>query len=357
MLEKQKDIDAVVVATPDHMHAVISLTAMQLGKHVYCEKPMAHSLEEVRLMARAAGRYKVATQMGNQGNAGEGVRLMSEWIADGAIGDVREVHAWTNKPVWPQGIGRPSETPPVPPELDWDLWLGPAPQRPYHPSYLPFTWRGWWDFGSCSLGDMGCHVLNNVVHPMKLGSPTSIEAYATRCTSETGPLATMIYYEFAARGSMPPVRLTWYDGGMMPPRPLELEDGRRMGDNEGVMFVGDKGKLICGCYGDSPRLIPESRMREYKLPAKTLARSPGHHTEWVNACKGGPQARSNFADAAALTEIVILGNVAIRAGMHQKQNGMRVRLDWDADAMKFTNSPDAEEYLRCSYRKGWELPV
>jgi predicted dehydrogenase len=357
MLEQQKDIDAVVVATPDYLHAVITLTAMQLGKHVYCEKPMAHTLQEARLMAEAARKYKVATQMGNQGNAGEGVRLMSEWIWDGAIGEIREVHAWTNKPVWPQGIGRLKETPPTLATLDWDLWLGPAPQRPYHPAYLPFLWRGWWDFGCCALGDMGCHVLNNVVHPLKLGHPTSIEAYSTKCTSETGPLASIIYYDFPARGDMLPVRLTWYDGGIMPPRPRELEENRRMGDNEGVLFVGDKGKLFCGCYGDSPRLIPESRMREYKRPPRTLPRSPGHHNEWVNACKGGPPAGSNFAAADVLTEIVLLGNVAIRSGLHQKVNGMCVRLDWDGPNMKITNIPDANRYLQCSYRKGWEVAI
>ncbi|HEY3325251.1 MAG TPA: Gfo/Idh/MocA family oxidoreductase [Planctomycetota bacterium] len=355
MLEDQKDIDAVVIATPDHLHAVIAMTAMKLGKHVYVEKPMAHTIQEARAMAEAARKYKVATQMGNQGNAGEGVRLISEWIADGAIGPVREVHAWTNKPVWPQGIERPKETPPVPPKLDWDLWLGPAAQRPYHPCYLPFTWRGWWDFGCCALGDMGCHVLNNAVVPLKLGAPTSIEAYSTKCTNDTGPLASMIYYNFPARGDLPPVRVTWYDGGMMPPRPPELEDDRRMGDNEGCLFIGDKGKLICTCYGDSPRIIPETKMKEYKRPAKTLPRSIGHHKEWIEACKGGKPAGSNFDVASALTEMVLLGNVAIRAGQRHGENGRLVRLDWDAAAAKITNVPDANKYLSKEYRKGWEL--
>jgi hypothetical protein len=272
MLQDEKDIDAVVIATPDHLHAVVAMTAMKLGKHVYAEKPMAHTVAEVRALTEAARKYKVATQMGNQGNAGEGVRLISEWIADGAIGPVREVHAWTNKPTWPQGIDRPKDTPPVPSTLDWDLWLGPAVERPYNPAYLPFTWRGWWNFGCCSLGDMGCHVLNNIWRPLRLAPPVSVEAYPSRCTSETGPLATIIYYEFAARDNMPAVRLTWYDGGMMPPRPPELEDDRRIGDNEGVLFVGDKGKILCTCYGDSPRLIPETRMKEYQHPP--LGRPP-----------------------------------------------------------------------------------
>jgi hypothetical protein len=355
MLEEQKDIDAVIIATPDHLHAVISLAAMQLGKHVYCEKPMAHTIHEARVLAEAAGTYKVATQMGNQGNAGEGVRLISEWIQDGAIGPVREVHAWTNKPVWPQGIDRPQDSPPVPPTLDWDLWLGPAPERPYHPCYLPFKWRGWWDFGCCALGDMGCHVLNNIFVPLKLGYPTSIEAHSTKVTKETGPLASIIYYRFPAREKMPPVKVTWYDGGMMPEWPEELEPNRRMGDNEGVIFVGEKGKLTCTCYGDSPRLIPETRMREYQRPPKSLPRSIGHHKEWVAACKGGAPAGSNFQAARLLTEAVLLGNVAIRAAQKFDQNGYRVCLDWDGPNMKITNMPEAEKYLRSEYRKGWSL--
>jgi predicted dehydrogenase len=357
MLEEQKDIDAVVVATPDHLHAVISLTAMQLGKAVYCEKPMAHTVQEARRMAEAAKKYKVATQMGNQGNAGEGVRLMSEWIADGAIGPVQEVHAWTHKPIWPQGIDRPKDTPPVPATLDWDLWLGPAPQRPYHPAYLPFNWRGWWDFGCCSLGDMGCHVLNNVIRPLKLGHPTSIEAYSTKVNAETGPLASIIYYYFPARPDMPPVKLTWWDGGMMPSRPAGVEETRRLGDNEGVLFMGEKGQLTCGCYGDGPRLIPEKRMQEYRRPARSLPRSPGHHQEWIDACKGGAAAGSNFEAAELLTEIVLLGNVAIRAAQRQNQNGMCVRIDWDPVNLKITNAPECDKYLQTQYRKGWELPA
>jgi len=356
MLDTQKDIDAVVVATPDHLHAVVSMAAMKLGKHVYCEKPMAHTVEEVRVMGEAARRYKVATQMGNQGNSFEGVRLMEEWIRDGAIGPVREVHAWTNKPIWPQGIDRPLDKPPVPPALDWDLWLGPAPERPYHTAYLPFVWRGWWDFGCCALGDMGCHVLNNVVRPLKLGAPTSIEAYSTKVNAETGPLASILYYQFPARGDMLPVRLTWYEGGMMPPRPEELEDDRRLGDNEGVLFVGDKGKLTCSCYGEGPRIIPEAKMREYKRPPKTIPRSIGHHKEWVAACKGGPPAGSNFEAAGPLTEIVLLGNVAIRAAASgQTESGHPVKIEWDAANMKIPNRPEANRFLSKTYRKGWSL--
>ncbi len=292
--------------------------------------------------------------MGNQGNAGEGVRLIQEWIEDGAIGKVREVHCWTNKPECPTGIERPKETPPVPEGLDWDLWLGPAPYRPFHPAYLPFKWRSWWDFGSSALGDMGCHVINNAWRPLQLGRPTSIEAYSTGCNDETGPLAAIVYYEFPARGDMPPVRLTWYEGGLMPPRPLELEDYRRMGDNEGCLFVGERGKIVCCCYGQSPRIIPESKMQAVGRPRQRLPHSPGHYQEWINACKGGPKPGSNFEHAAVLAEVVQLGNVAIRAGRHQTENGHPVKLLWDGVAGKVTNLPEANRYLQTEYRKGWE---
>ena len=278
MLEKQKDIDAVIVATPDHNHAVVAMAAMELGKHVYVQKPMTHSIYEARKLTEAARRYKVATQMGNQGHSGEGVRAICEWIWDGAIGPVRKVQAWTNRPAgwWPQGVERPEETPPVPSTLDWDLWVGPAPMRPYNPIYLPFKWRGRWDFGTGVMGDMGCHIMDPVVWALKLNHPLSIEADTSSVNSESAPLVSRITYEFAARGDLPEVEVTWYDGGLMPPRPEELEFGRRMGNADGgVIFTGDKGKIMCGCYGLSPRIIPESKMREYKTPAKTIDRVPG----------------------------------------------------------------------------------
>jgi len=359
MLERQKEIDAVVVGTPDHTHAVISMMAMKMGKHVYCQKPLTHSVYEARMLTEAARKYKVATQMGNQGHSGEGVRLICEWIWDGAIGPVREVHAWTNRPVWPQGIERPKETPAVPATLDWDLWLGPAPVRPYHPAYLPFNWRAWWDFGTGALGDMACHVLDPVFWSLKLGYPTAVEAchsYEVRemwkrvDNKETYPSASMVRYEFPAREDMPPVKLKWYDGGMLPPRPEELEPGRQMGkDGSGVIFVGDKGKLMCGTYGDSPRLIPEGRMREYERPGKTLERIEGdvggHEKNWVRACKGGEPACSNFDYAGFLTEAVLMGNLAIRCPGE--------RLNWDGENMKVTNVPEANEYVRRQYRQGW----
>jgi len=358
MLEKQKDIDAVVVATPDHTHAVISIMAIKMGKHVYCQKPLTHSVYEARMLTEAARGHKVATQMGNQGHSGEGIRLICEWIWAGAIGQVREVHAWTDRPVWPQGIDRPKDTPPVPETLDWDLWLGPAPERPYHPSYLPFNWRAWLDFGTGALGDMACHIVDPVFWALKLRYPTSVEAshsYDVREmwkraeNKETYPRASIVRYEFPARGDMPPVKLTWYDGGLLPPRPEELEDGRSIGDN-GVIFVGDKGKLMCGSYGEHPRLIPETKMKAYKRPAKTLPRITdgvgGHEKDWARACKGGEPASSNFDYSGPLTETVVMGNLAIHAGR---------KLQWDGEKMECTNVPEANEYVRREYREGWTL--
>ena len=346
-----KQIDAVTVTTPDHTHYPAAIRAIERGKHVFVQKPLAHTLWEARQLTLAARQAKVATQMGIQGHSFEGSRLLQEWLADGAIGPVREVHAWTNKPVWPQGIGRPADTPPVPKTLDWNLWVGTAPMRPYHPAYLPFAWRGWWDFGSCSLGDMGCHVLDHPVTALKLGYPASVEAYSTALNNETGPLASILYYEFPARGALPPVKLTWYDGGMMMPRPRELEPFRRMGDNEGVLFVGDTGKIVCGCYCRSPRIIPEAKMKAYQRPPKTLPRSPGHYAEWIAACKGGKPAGANFDHAGPLTEIVQLGNLAIRAAARHKHNGRNLALLWDGPAMKCTNVPEANRFIRAELRK------
>ncbi len=354
MFEKEKDIDAVVVATPDHVHAVVSMMAIKMGKHVYCEKPMAHTVYEVRQLAEAARQAKVATQMGNQGHSEEGVRLICEWIADGAIGAVREVHITTDVPGapsgwadghgWPQGIDRPKDTPKVPSGLDWDLWLGPAPYRPYHPAYLPVTWRGWIDFGTGGLGDWGCHLMDPPFWALQLGLPESIEATTTEMNSETYPLASIIYFDFPARGDMPPVRLTWHDGGMRAPRPEDLEPDRRVGP---VVFIGDKGKIMCGGYGNNPRIIPETKMKAYKLPPKTIPRVNGsHERNWLDTCKGGEPAVSNFDYASKLTEVVLLGNVAIRAGE---------KIDWDAEKMKVSNIPDANRFVHREYRDGWTL--
>jgi predicted dehydrogenase len=350
MLDKKKDIDAVVVSTPDHMHAPISMAAIKLGKHVYCEKPLTHTIYEARMLAKAAREAKVATQMGNQGHAGEGVRLVCEWIWDGAIGPVRHVHIWTDRPLnwWPQGVDRPADSPPVPSTLDWDLWLGAAPQRPYNPAYAPFKWRGWWDFGCGALGDMACHIIDAPVWALKLGVPTSVQASSTKVNGETAPLASMIDYEFPARGDMPPVRVTWYDGGLKPQRPEELENGRQMGDKDGgVLFVGDKGTIMgLGQSVGSPRIIPETKMQAYKRPAPSIPRSPGHHQEWIEACKGGKPAGSNFDFAGPMTETVLLGNIAIRTGQ---------KLYWDSENMKITNLPEANEFITKQYRSGYEI--
>jgi predicted dehydrogenase len=347
MLEKEKNIDAVIVATPDHTHAVAAMMAIKMGKHIYCEKPLTHSIYEARMVTEAARKAKVATQMGNQGQATEEHRLLCELILDGAIGPVREVHSWCNRPISQRGVERPTDTPPVPEQLSWDLWLGPAPKRPYHPSYHPFSWRGWWDFGTGVLGDIGCHQLSPVFKALKLGYPTSVEASTSGVNSETAPLASIVRYEFPARGDLPPVTLTWYDGGLMPARPPEFEDGRRLGEADDNLFVGDKGKIL------GHRLIPESKMQEYKKPPKTLPRSPGHHKEWINACKGGPPAGSNFDVAGPLAEVVLLGNVAVRLSGKLYEKGLK--LYYDGPNMKVTNFPEANELIHCEYRQGWTL--
>lgn len=364
MLDQQKDIDAVIVATPDHTHAVIALAAIQQGKHVYVQKPLTHSVYEARILTEAARKHKVATQMGNQGHSGEGTRQICEWIWAGAIGPVREVHAWTNRPVWPQGVevDRPKETPPVPSTLDWDLWLGPAPARPFHPTYHPGTWRAWWDFGTGSLGDLGCHILDAPFWALKLKYPVNVEGCISTYwpglwvkmapKNEMYPRSTIVRFQFPARDAMPEVKLTWWDGGMMPPRPEELEEGRPMGDSDGgVLFIGDKGKLMCGCYGRDPQLIPESKMREFTKPAATLDRIPdaekGHEHDWLRACKGGKAASSNFDYSGPLSEMVLMGNLAVRFPNR--------RLLWDGEKMEVTNDAEANAYVRRQYRQGWSL--
>lgn len=357
MLDKEKGIDGVVVGTPDHLHAFVSIAAMQHGKHVYCEKPLTHSVWEARQVAQAARQYKVATQMGNQGQASEGTRRLAELVAAGAIGPVTEAHIWTDRPAnglfneyWPQGVARPKETPPVPSSLDWDLWLGPAPERPYHPAYVPFKWRGWWDFGTGALGDIGCHSFDPVFRALKLGPAESVEASSTRVNTETYPLASMVTYHFPARGEMPRVKLTWYDGGLRPPRPEELEDGRTL-PTTGMMLVGKSGKIVGERF--EGRLIPESRQKEFQDVPKTLPRSPGHYKEWIEACKGGKPAGSNFDWAGPLTETVLLGNVALRLQMREEMT--KQRLLWDSANLRFTNSDEANKFLRREYRKGWSL--
>jgi len=347
MLEAEKALDAVLIATPDHNHAIASLAAIAAGKHVFCEKPLAHSIYETRRVTEAARKAGVATQMGNHGHSGEGIRLTVEWLRAGAIGPIREIHAWTSggRGVPVERVGRPQDSPPVPSGFDWNRWLGPVAFRPYHPEYAPYNWRGWWAFGNGSLADMGCHNIDPAVWALELEHPETVEAHCVLPNEETTPLGSIVFYTFPRRGERPPVKLTWYDGGLLPARPEELEPGRNMGDN-GILFVGDKGKILCGGWGGSPRLIPESRMKDYARPDKMLARVEGHHRDWINACKGGKPASSNFDYSGPLTELVLAGTVAMRVDK---------KLLWDGPNMKALNAPEADAYIRPAYHNGWTL--
>lgn len=335
--EMDERIDAVTVSTPDHMHYPIAKMAIELGKHVYVQKPLTHTVWEARQLAELARKHKVATQMGNQGQADEGGRVLCEYLNAGAIGPVREVHVWTNRPIWPQGVERPKEKTAVPATLDWNLWLGVAPERPYSPVYHPFKWRGWRDFGTGALGDIGCHSFAPIARALKLGAPTSVEATSSPAFKESYPVASIVRYEFPARADLPPVKLVWYDGGLKPARPEGLEAERQLGEG-GTIYIGDKGVIYNG------RLLPESKMREFPPPSKTLPRSPGHYQEWLLACKGGAPAGSNFDISGPQAETVLLGNVAL---FTQK------RLLWDATAFRITNDLAANELLRRKYREGW----
>jgi predicted dehydrogenase len=366
MLDAQKDIDAVIVATPDHSHAVIALTAMRAGKHVYVQKPMTYSVQEARVLTEAARQYKVSSQMGNQGHSGDGTRLVCEWIAAGAIGPVQEVHVWTNRPVWPQGVEveRPKDTPAVPAGLLWDRWLGPAPYRPYHPAYLPGTWRAWCDFGTGSLGDLGCHLLDAPFWALKLKYPQSVEGCIstywhglwekTDPRNENFPRSTIVRYKFPARDDWPAVNLTWWDGGLMPPRPAILEPDDALGDEDGgVIFMGQKGVLICGCYGRNPRVFPEELMHDLPRTPQKIERikggMDGHEKDWVRSCKDGKPSSSNFNYAGPLTEMVLMGNLAVRFPNRP--------LLWDGENMKVTNDATANAFVRRHYRDGWGLDV
>ena len=373
MLEQQKDIDAVVIATPDHLHAVIASAAMNHGKHVYVQKPLTWSIYEARELSRKAKDHpRLVTQMGNQGHSTDDARLINEYIAAGAIGNVSEVHVWTNRPLayWPQGIPRPQPVPkpdaaswnegavmdrlanamagnyPKPEGLAWDLFLGPGPVVDYHPVYHPFNWRGWVDWGVGAIGDMGAHLIDSPFWSLDLGFPTAVETVSTPFNHASYPMATMTYYDFPAHGNRPPVRLTWYDGALLPPGLQALGAGQ-MSKDGGVLYIGDKGKLIHETYGANPRLLPQSLHDAVGTPPQKFARiKTSHEMNWVQACKGQGEASSPFAYAARLTEVMLLGIVSLRAG---------ARIEYDADNMRITNTPAANEFLRREYREGWSI--
>ena len=404
MLAKQKDIDAVVIATPDHVHAVAAKAAMDAGKHVYVQKPLCFSVHEARVLrATAARNPKLATQMGNQGHSTDDARRINEWIQAGVIGPVRQVHVWTNRPVvyWPQGVPRPSGRPleapgpspfgnpwsfrrvndvlasamgsfGVPAGLRWDLYLGPvAEDVPYHPIYHPFNWRGWLDFGAGALGDMGAHLIDQPFWALGLGYPTSIEATSTqwgavpippdpsaavgtpaartRYRPVSFPVATTVHYRFPARGAQPAVRLDWYDGGLYPPRPDLLPDDVVLKSEGGVIFIGEKGILMNDTYGENPRIWPESLMQEAQSVPQRYPRITGtHELNWAQAAKGTAQASSPIEYGAQLTETMLLGIAALRAGQGRT-------VTYDGEAMRFTNAPDADQYLTREYRSGWAI--
>ncbi len=398
-----KSIDAVMVATPDHSHAAVTAHAIMLGKHVYTQKPLTHSVYESRLLTRLAEKYKVATQMGNQGNSGDDIRRVSEWIWAGTIGEIKEVHAWTDRPIWPQGLKKPIEQMAIPEKLDWDLFLGSAAFRPYHSTYTPWNWRGWWDFGTGALGDMGCHVLDPVFMALNLKYPTSVEASSTLINTESAPHASIVEYTFPARKNlpdvgMPEVKVTWYDGGMLPKRPAGLPDGAVLGKNSGggLLFVGTKGSIMTSYYGMEPTLLPFSKMDDFKEPTPTIQRIPGseegpwkgaHERDWIRAAKESSETRkeasANFQYSGPFNEMVVMGVLAIRL------QDLKRPLLWDGEKMEFTNISDTDtlkilsvndfkvvdgdprfdkkyeefnakqiagEWIKHTYRNGWSLP-
>jgi len=339
----QAGLDAVIVSTPDHTHAHAAAAAMRRGLHVYCEKPLAHTFDEVRLLARLAGDTHLLTQMGNQWRASDGYRRAVALIRAGTIGNVEQVYSWTDRPLWPQGIDRPAEQPDVPEHLDWDLWIGPAPTRPYSAAYHPLKWRGWWDFGTGALGDMGSHLLDPIYLALDLAYPTLIEADTTEVNAETYPAASTVRFTFAARGELPPVALTWYDGGRIPP---ESVTGTSRPPANGSLLVGSRAKMFIPERGGDPRVLPLKRGDKVEVPQLELPPAPGHHAEWIESCKTAKPTSSSFADVAPMVQTCHLGNIAIRLGQE---------FDWDADKAAPIDCPAAAALLRRDYRQGWEL--
>ncbi len=354
MLDKQKDVDAVVIATPDHTHAVIAMMAMQMGKHVYCQKPLTHSVWEARQLTEAAKKYKVATQMGNEGHSSDEVREVAELIHSGVIGDVAEVHATTNRPIWPQGLHRPEEEQKIPKKLDWDLFIGTADYRPYNEAYHPWSWRAWWDYGTGALGDMGCHVLDVPFYALQLKYPVRVNASSTVVNTESAPQASKIEFVFPARKNLPycalpELKITWYDGGITPGRTLGLPEGISL--DQVNLYVGTKGKIISANYGENYKVL----LDDYKKPLQTIERVPDHplgggrhEMDWVRACKEDADSRketaSNFDFAGPLTEMVLMGNLAVRL------QGLNRELEWNGESMKFKNiSPNEKLKLITSH--------
>jgi predicted dehydrogenase len=352
MLDKHPEIDACTVSTPDHTHAVAALACIERGIHVYVQKPLTHNIREADLLLKAARKYGVATQMGNQGHCGDGVRQMCEIIWSGAVGQIHEVHIWTNRPVWPQGcLERPAgET--VPEYLDWDLWLSVAPWREYNPAYVPFKWRGWWDYGTGALGDMGCHIMDPAFWALNLRDPLSVECVSQECNNEeTGPKKSIVRYEFGKRGNFNPCTVYWYEGGNKPPRPAGVADDVKLGDGDnGSLFMGEGGILTTGTYGGDTRPVAGDVMDGFTMPEPTIPRIPGESSssqrDWLQACKGGVPACSNFEYSVPLTKTVLLGNLALRSGQ---------KCLWDAENMKCTNVPEANQYVTREYRKNWAI--
>ena len=363
MFDKQKDIEAVMIATPDHTHALPALTAMHLGMHVYVEAPLSHSVFESRTLTGTAIKYQVATQMGNQGNSGNGIRDICEWIWSGAIGEVGRVDAWTNRPTWPQALYPPKKEMRIPKSLAWDLFIGPAAYRPYHKIYHPWNWRAWWDFGTGAPGDMGCHILDPVFKALTLAHPVAVQASSGAFNTGSPPNSEIILFEFPARDNlpkvaMPPVTITWYDGGLLPPRPDELADDEPMGGQDGgCIFYGTKGKIMCGAYARNPTLLPTAEMEHFRPPEKSIRRismamEGGHEQDWIRACKETPENRveasSNFSYAGPLSEMVLLGALAVRL------QSLNRKLYWDNNRMLFSNITN-EDTLQIPERDDFEL--
>ncbi len=380
MLAKEKNnIDAVSISTPDHTHAIATLSAMQLGKHVYTQKPLTHNIYEARILAQAEQKYKVVTQMGNQGGSGDGVRKAKEMIDAGMIGKVTEAKAWTNRPVWPQGIPTPTGKHDIPTELDWDLWQGPAKAIDYNPAYLPFNWRGWWAYGTGALGDMACHIMDPIFRILPIDYPDAAECSVATIWKEMWndtqnldacPPASIIHLNYPVKNEKRNIKVSWHDGGLLPERPDELMPGEEFGNwDGGVLFIGTKGKLLLDCYGANPRLLPTKLMTEKKMPGEKIKRVPeGHYLQWVNACiagYGNAETSSPFSYAGPFTESILMGNLAIRSWMlkNPKLKGWgdkylgRKKLLWDAKNMKITNFDEANQFVRREYRDGWKFEL